>query len=842
MIELFEMWAVVEILGLLCLPLTVTIFHNLPDRGWAFSKAIGVAMLAFCVWLPLMGFHALFFSQGFIAGVLLLLAAGNVVGFLRVRQTIIKLVRVNLIYILITEVVFLGMVFILGWIRSYDPAIRGFEMFMDEGILQAIVRSPHLPPNDVWLSGYPINYYYYAQYTIAVLAKFLGQSPTIAFNTGICVCFGLTATNLFGVTSNIVAWARYRRPTEGAQLITPVVSQFIAPSTETASDLSHVEAQSIAPPSHENTTRPDTTYPPLLSAAPYGLLTMLVGLVLGNLAATQEWWQNHDLGTFDWFAPSRVVNNTINEFPAFSFLLSCFHAHVLTLSFTILAIALALNLFLTPGGEGSREGKGLGVFGSGSGPGRLPITLGVTAMILGGLFVMNGWDLPTYLGLALICIALQQWLVHQSRFSLELVIDVLTAGAALTILSLLLYAPFYLTFVSPAQGIGFVTNPAERSPLGGEMLIYGLFGLVFLSLLLASVSSRQFFSSSSRGRDTQVEANATRSSAERLWLKSSAIALFVSIGAILVISVIIQNAATFAVAGSIAALGAVIMCTRFRRDRGQAFTLLLGSIAFALVALCEVVYLKDVFAGGDYLRMNTVFKLYFQAWALLSITTGAGMYFILQSFRPAVSASLLQWRVQLSVEVLWVAGVLVLLLAGLVYPIAGTYARTNHYAQRSNSLDGLTYLQSYNASDYAAIEWLNSHISGDPIIVEAIGADGGDYSDSTQGYGHGYGRVSVYTGLPTLMGWQGHEYQWRVNWLNNPANALDYDPRVSAVDTIYTDPDASVVLTTLARYHVEYLYVGPLEQAKYLTVNLGRFSAFMQVVYRANGVTIYRVP
>src|SRR5438105_3889590 len=143
MLELLQMWALVEALGIMCLPLTITVFHNLPDRGWAFSKAIGMAVLAFCVWLPLMVFHTLFFSQLFIAGVLLVICALNVLGFVRVRHALSKLLRVNLIYIVACETVFLGMVFLLGWIRSYGPDIRSFEMFMDEGFIASIMRSQH---------------------------------------------------------------------------------------------------------------------------------------------------------------------------------------------------------------------------------------------------------------------------------------------------------------------------------------------------------------------------------------------------------------------------------------------------------------------------------------------------------------------------------------------------------------------------------------------------------------------------------------------------------------------------------------------------------------------------
>src|SRR5947209_2281250 len=354
------------------------------------------------------------------------------------------------------------MMLLLGWIRSYVPDIHSFEMFMDEGFIAAIMRSPHFPPNDMWYSGYPINYYYYAHYTVAVLAKLLGQSPSIAFNIVIVTFYGLTGVILFGVTCNIVSWARHQRRGPG-----------FANRVENG--------------------QPGTVYPPLLRAVPYGVLTMIMGLVLGNLAATQQWWEDHgDFTQFNWFNPSRVIDKTINEFPAFSFLLSCFHAHVLALAFTILAIALALNLFLEQAGNGGKPGKGLFVFGRGW---RLPLTMGTTALILGGLFTMNGWDFPTYVGLAVVCIALQHWLAYRSRFRLELVLDIFTACAGLIALSFILYAPFYLNFVSPSQGLGIV-GPGDRSPLANEVLIYGLFAFVFLSLLVATALRHPFFTRS----------------------------------------------------------------------------------------------------------------------------------------------------------------------------------------------------------------------------------------------------------------------------------------------------------------------------------------------------------
>jgi uncharacterized membrane protein len=128
--------------------------------------------------------------------------------------------------------------------------------------------------------------------------------------------------------------------------------------------------------------------------------------------------------------------------------------------------------------------------------------------------------------------------------------------------------------------------------------------------------------------------------------------------------------------------------------------------------------------------------------------------------------------------------------------------------------------------------------------VEALGPD---YSD--------YARISSFTGLPTIMGWVGHEYQWRVNWLSRDFNNADFNQRVGDgnkicgttdsgcgdIDKIYTDPNPSVVLDLLARYKAQYLYVGPLEHETYIKADLNRFSKFMQIVYSTQGVTIYKV-
>ncbi len=921
MFELVKMWALVEALGLLCLPLTVTVFHNFPDRGWAFSKSLGLTIFTFAVWLPLMCFRLLPYNQPFLWGVALVLTGASIGGFWLTRRTVGKVVRRHLSYVLLTELVFLGMVALLGFLRQFRPDIRSWETFMDEGIIAGIMRSPHLPPNDVWYSGYTINYYYYAHFTAATLGKTIGQAPSIVFNTAICIFFGLTALNLFGVTSNIVAWARQTRfQIKGSNRTMP------QPARSLSRRIS-----------------------PLLSAAPFGLCSLAMGVLFGNLASAGQWWIEikNSVGVYDWFSPSRVIPNTINEFPAFSFLLSDFHAHVLTLAFTLLAMGVALNLFI------GRNKPGLSVFGQGW---RLPFTLVVSALTIGQLYAMNGWDYPTYLALALVCLALQQWLAHGSRFSIDLMLDVFTAGAALAVLSFFLFAPFYLTFLSPAQGLGLV-NPQSRSPLGDEVAIFGLFAFIFISFLvicffhtrpllvrrtspkqdasspplqsiqhesgvlikyktqvtLAQAGSVQTPSTSpvtspivQEGRSQSAlpicgeqepedgrilpiedhdlapflseginspgsveEQEAVASTFPMVagpgWRDLRFIGLLIILAVALLVLSILKNSVTFVVTGGLAAIASLLTLYHLK-DRSRSFVLLLGAVAFALVAFCEVVYLKDVFSGGQFFRMNTVFKFYFEAWMLFSVACGGGLFFLFDAFWPEGRKGQTQpknvsHQLRRGLIIPWAACLAFLVLASLVYPLKAPSARLSTYNAQTHtmsmnptwSLDGMTYLQScrppdiYPATDsdlspfclydvthdYAAIRWINAHIQGDPIIVEAANASNEDYSL--------YALVSSFTGLPTIMGWPGHEVQWRANWLLNPANSSSFDQRLSDINTIYTSPDPQIVLSLMHKYNAVYLYVGAIEHIAYPQANLARFASFMQTVYNSEGVAIYKI-
>ena len=447
--SVFSWWLAIEIVGLAGMPLSAMVFSRLPDRGWALSKPFSLLLVGWLIWFPLSVITALPYRSVWIFLTFLVFAALNALLLRRqadLRSDLSRFIRTYPIYIVASELVFALAFLLLAWIRSFNPAVQGTEKFMDEAFLASIWRTQHLPPPDPWLSGASINYYYFGHFLLASLAKVLGTQPGTAFNLGIAVIFGLVATAVFGAACNLTA-----------------------------------------------VIRPDRD---LYRSLPFGLFSLGMVLIFGNLDGAQIWWQqavqlvtsdpakfaspwawwfNRSFWlTYDWWSPSRVIQpNTINEFPAFSFILSDLHAHVLALPFDTLAIALALCLLLS-------NGRGIAVFGQGA---KGLLSLLVMGIVVGSLYVINGWDLPTYLGLLLLALACQQWHLHGRRFSRQLLLDFAVPALLLAGLSYILYLPFYQTYVSPSQGIGLVPL-ADRSPVGDEISIFGLPLFLMVSILL----------------------------------------------------------------------------------------------------------------------------------------------------------------------------------------------------------------------------------------------------------------------------------------------------------------------------------------------------------------------
>jgi YYY domain-containing protein len=401
-----------------------------------------------------------------------------------------------------------------------------------------------------------------------------------------------------------------------------------------------------------------------------------------------------------------------------------------------------------------------------------PIALVLAALVVGMIGATNSFSAPPSAAILLGGAAI--WGAHNHRWRAAL-------GwiAAVLILATLLFLPFLLGFDSPAGGIGFVDLHGSLWHFGrDEFLLYGSFAWFIAPVVVVALR---------------------RVSPGRLCQAVIASIALAAIGAL-------AGEAVGVAAALVMALFLYAPTEAGLATSGRVFRLILaGGVVCALMG--QLVYLRDAFDTGLYYRFNTVFKFGYQAWYFLA--AAAAVVLVRNWQRGGV-----WWRV-------WRVGAIGLGAVALSYPFAGAYAETQAFAN-TPSLNGIAWLRAKAPTDVLAIRWLNRNVHGHPTILEAAGAD----FDPA-----GHGRVSVYTGLPTVLGWLGHEIQWG----RRPGT------RWTDVRTIYSTRDNSEARRLLSRYDVEYVFVGQLERADFPAVGLAKFERLGRVVYRAGTTEIFRI-
>jgi uncharacterized membrane protein len=224
-----------------------------------------------------------------------------------------------------------------------------------------------------------------------------------------------------------------------------------------------------------------------------------------------------------------------------------------------------------------------------------------------------------------------------------------------------------------------------------------------------------------------------------------------------------------------------------------------------LVLIPDFVYLRDQFGW----RINTIFKFYYQAWMLWSLVAALGTAVLFTHLRGA-------W------DWIYRSMMTIILLMVLTYPALGVMTKTNNFKPYFGwSLDGAAYLERDNPEDAQAINWLKT--APDGIVVEAVG---GSYSN--------FGRVSTLTGLPTVLGWPGHESQWRGSYTPQANREED-------VKALYETPNWTDAQAILTKYDIHYIFIGSLERTSY-NVNETKFQRYLQPVYSQGNVVIYAAP
>ena len=789
MVAVLLWFLAVQGLGLLAFPLAFLLFRKLPDRGYTLAKPFGLVLASYAFWI--LGLTGLIPASRWT--IFAILVAGGVFGgwaAWRHKDAILGFVRSEWKTIVAAEALFLGMFAFWVLVTADAPAINHTEKPMDLGFLNAILGSSAFPPEDPWLAGEPISYYYFGHFMMAFLTRLTGLPGAIGYNLGVSLVPALAGVGIFGLVGNLVRLSK--GGWRAASAFGWVGAGFLIFLSNLAGFLEFLHLRGWGGPGFWGWV------------GIKGLDGSAAGA--GGWFPGEPWWWWRATRVIDTVREGQSLDYTITEFPLFSFALGDLHPHMLSLAFLPLFLGVVLNL-----SQSTRE-LGLGWLR------RRPVEGAAVALLLGSLAFINTWDLPVFaaiLGAVVFAKCVGQRLQGAVVISAGVMVRAAVACAAMVgpiaALAVALFGPFYWTLNSQAGGVLPVTGPGSRPFLFllamGVPVILGA-GLVVKQWGGANVSWRN---------DRVVVGLAVAGCALPLLVWAAAVGwvwLFmpeVGLANLTVGNRLLVTLPLLALSG----MAAVSALRRVADDEKSAvfFPLTLAAAAFFLLAAAELFFLLDLFGN----RMNTVFKVYYQSWFLLTIAGVWGLYYWGRHWRTgALTRPVVKYSLGLAIAAL--------VAASLYYPVGMISTRTGigspDYRFTDKTLHGLAFVERSDPGEYAAVEWLNS-VAGPGRIVEAVG---NDYSD--------HGRISASTGRATILGWPGHEQQWR-------GEGDFLGERTEDVRRIYQSPDGEGALEILKKHDIRYVYVGRRERTKYASQGITNFGEFMTTAFACGDVVIF---
>ena len=171
----FNWWLLVTLAGVAALPLTTRLLGGLPDKGYTLARAAGLLLVGFVFWL-LASLGFLTNAPGsLILSWLIVLVAGIIVHFRHPQRFDWRgWWQQNRPVVLVGEVLFVALLIFFALFRAHIPDLTGTEKPMELAFMSAVQRSEIFPPNDPWLSGYAISYYYFGYVISAALSMLSG--------------------------------------------------------------------------------------------------------------------------------------------------------------------------------------------------------------------------------------------------------------------------------------------------------------------------------------------------------------------------------------------------------------------------------------------------------------------------------------------------------------------------------------------------------------------------------------------------------------------------------------------------------------------------------------------
>jgi uncharacterized membrane protein len=864
-----------ELIGSVCFPIVFVLFRKFRDRGFALTKTLGILLVGFGTW-TLASYHILPFSRFTILAVLCILGLLSLlIGWLE-WGNIKQFIRASWRLVLFEEVLWLAFFTFFLLVRFGNPDLWhpwfGGEKPMDFAFLNAVTKSTFFPPYDPWFEGGRINYYYFGQLISANLLRLTGIVPEVGYNLLLPMFFAMTALGTFTVVFNLVANVSDSRIVQkaGGNSLNRAVIAGIGGALLVVLIGNLGEAQLLM-------SSISKLGDPGLKLGFPGLDQLLVFLSgIGHILSTGK-WIDLPIGNYYWNA-TRTIPETINEFPFFTFLYADLHAHLISMAFTVATISLAVHaIFLR---------ARLNLF-----------DLILTALTLGSLRAINTWDFPTYfavLGAALViglfastpgtepknghrfdnfvtalvvvffqlallivpgAIIGAQYITDVLTFALVIAFSLLLAYvqrredfdiletvrsigwrfAAIAFFAVIFYFPFIINY-----GAGYTSIEAwkdKRTTPDQYLIVHGIF-----LFMVGSYLALQFWNTRARlgsFRFVRLLAKRRNQIGRLLWLKqllpSSQSAEsgiwafgFLAVALLMIVLVLLDfGVVTLTLPFLVLAL-ALIM--RDETPPAARFISLLVMIGTLMTLMVEFITLK-----GDIGRMNTVFKFYLQVWIFFGIASATGLALVWDRIRVRSAGQVLWWVVLIG-----------LLIGGFSYTAFAGWAKvTDRYpigdtAKLVPTLDGMDYMkiavyQDQNKDlqliyDYDAIQWIRRNVKGSPVVAEA----------NTPLY-HWGSRVSIYTGLPGIIGWDWHERQQRSLV---PGDVID--KRLQDVKSLFSSPNTDEAVKLIDRYNVDLIYLGEQERAFYPSEGLAKFelmarAGLLKTIFDNGAVRIYQV-
>ena len=488
------------------------------------------------------------------------------------------------------------------------------------------------------------------------------------------------------------------------------------------------------------------------------------------------WW---------WWRATRVLPGTITEFPAFSLILGDLHAHLIALPLGVVALALAVTTFQGETPPSWRSWL------------RRPQSLLLCGLLYGGLVMTNSWDVVLY-GAVWFAAAMAA-LAGAGRGAPAAALGAVRYMAPPALVALLAAAPFLSSIEGGPFALRLVTGAAS-DPLRLALVWLPLAA----PLTVAALALRPRLSPVAALRGVALASALPLAWTAAVALSGQGDALRERGSGWIVLAGLVLLAGT---------AGAASAAAHRDGDRATAAWTGLAGLVGALLLVTELVRIDD--AMGN--RVNTVFKFWFGAWLLMAAAGGAALAAVMDRAREARPG-----RRTLG------SGALVALAAGallyggsLLYAPAAAISRAREGQQPG--LDALAYLERDDPGQAAALRWVQANLEASSTLLEAVGRA------QTRA-----NLLSAASGVPTLLGWPAHEYQWR-------GGALAIAERRAAVESIYREGASEQTRVLALSWGVTHVYLGLEERRQFGADVAVRFDGW-PVRFESRGARIVEVP